>query len=191
MVAHQDSLARFGSELIAWLVEANGGEVVVLGHTDSSPERETHRGPVVRPPHILLQHSRTATPQSPSPGKSVHPDAEQRAIIKQWFGVSRFVYNRTVEYRQQPGTKANWKGIKSGILHDLPDWCADVPYQVKSIAIRDACLAVREAKRKHRETGKMHQVNFCSRKSPVQSIFLPASAIMDRGIYPTKLGDLP
>ena len=40
VVAHKDRLARFGFDLVAWFVEANGGEVVVLGHTDSSPERE-------------------------------------------------------------------------------------------------------------------------------------------------------
>ena len=40
VVAHQDRLARFGFDFVAWFVEANGGEVVVLGHTDSSPERE-------------------------------------------------------------------------------------------------------------------------------------------------------
>ncbi len=40
VVAHKDRLARFGFELLEWLVEANGGDVVVLGHTDASPERE-------------------------------------------------------------------------------------------------------------------------------------------------------
>ncbi len=40
VVVHKDRLARFGFDLVAWFVEANGGEVVVLGHTDSSPERE-------------------------------------------------------------------------------------------------------------------------------------------------------
>jgi len=33
---------------------------------------------------------------------------EQKALLKQWFGVSRFVYNTTIKYLQQPGTKANW-----------------------------------------------------------------------------------
>lgn len=120
----------------------------------------------------------------------IFPDGEQRHILRQWFSISRFVYNKTVEYLKQPGTKAHWKGIKTTILHDLPDWCADAPYQVKSIAVRDACIAVREAKRRHRETGKVHEVKFRSRKSPVQSTFIPATAIKERGIYHTKLGDM-
>lgn len=40
----------------------------------------------------------------------------QKQKIKYWFGVSRFVYNETIRYLQTPETKANWKGIKTGII---------------------------------------------------------------------------
>jgi len=40
VVAHKDRLARFGFELIEYLVAQNGGEIVVLGRTELSPERE-------------------------------------------------------------------------------------------------------------------------------------------------------
>lgn len=40
VVAHRDRLARFGSEVIRYLVEQNGGEVVVLNATAHSPEAE-------------------------------------------------------------------------------------------------------------------------------------------------------
>ena len=40
IVAHRDRLARFGGELIHFLVEQNGGEVVVLDKTVQSPEAE-------------------------------------------------------------------------------------------------------------------------------------------------------
>ena len=40
VVAHKDRLARFGFELIEWLAEQNGGEVVVLDESSSSPEPE-------------------------------------------------------------------------------------------------------------------------------------------------------
>jgi putative resolvase len=41
VVAHRDRLARFGFELIAWLIERNGGQVVVLSksaHTSPTDE---------------------------------------------------------------------------------------------------------------------------------------------------------
>ena len=40
VVAHRDRLARFGFELIEWLVQQNGGSVVVLNQSDASPESE-------------------------------------------------------------------------------------------------------------------------------------------------------
>ena len=40
VVAHRDRLARFGFDLIQWLAEQNGGEILVLGNTDYSPEQE-------------------------------------------------------------------------------------------------------------------------------------------------------
>ena len=40
VVAHRDRLARFGFELIEWLVQQNGGRVVVLNQQDASPECE-------------------------------------------------------------------------------------------------------------------------------------------------------
>ena len=40
VVAHRDRLARFGFELIEWLVRQNGGAVLVLNQPDASPESE-------------------------------------------------------------------------------------------------------------------------------------------------------
>ena len=40
VVAHKDRLARFGHDIIRWLIEQNGGELVVLNQQDHSPEQE-------------------------------------------------------------------------------------------------------------------------------------------------------
>lgn len=69
----------------------------------------------------------------------IYPNRNQRLILRQWLGCAIYVYNRAVEYLQQPDTQANWKAIKTDILHSLPDWAKAVPYQIKSVAIRDAC----------------------------------------------------
>jgi putative transposase len=102
--------------------------------------------------------------------------------------VSRFVYNTTIKYLQQPDTKANWLAIKTGILHDLPQWAKSVPFQIKSIAIKDACLAVKAAKKGFGKDGQIRKCRFRSRKDTKQSIFVPKSAIKDCGIYHTILG---
>jgi len=114
----------------------------------------------------------------------------QKNLIKRWVGTSRFVFNETVKYLQQPDTKANWKAIKTEIIHSLPSWSKEIPYQIKSIAIKDACTAVRDAKKKYKKTGKINKVKFRSRRNKIQSCYIPKSAVTDKGIYHTKLGTI-
>lgn len=40
VVAHRDRLSRFGYDLIKWLIERNGGKLVVLDDIKQSPEQE-------------------------------------------------------------------------------------------------------------------------------------------------------
>lgn len=40
IVSHRDRLCRFGFELFEWLVERNGGELMVLDRIENSPEQE-------------------------------------------------------------------------------------------------------------------------------------------------------
>lgn len=46
--------------------------------------------------------------------------------------------------------RAQWKGVKTDIIHSVPERLEAAPYQVKSIAVRDACLAVSALKRRNR-----------------------------------------
>ncbi|BAZ13558.1 transposase [Calothrix sp. NIES-4071] len=115
---------------------------------------------------------------------------KQKTTIKYWFGVARFVYNQTIELLRDGVIKANWKAIKGDILNGLPDWCKDTPYQIKSIAIKDGCKAVSNAKLKFKKTGEVNRVSFKSRKSPKQSCYIPKSAVSEKGIYHTILGEV-
>ncbi|MDR9898545.1 transposase [Aetokthonos hydrillicola Thurmond2011] len=118
------------------------------------------------------------------------PTPQQKTRINRWFGVSRFVYNKTIKLLQDGTVKANWQAIKTGILNDLPDWCDEVPYQIKSIAIKDACKAVSNAKLKYKNGGGISKCRFRSRKNPIQSCYIPKSAVKDKGIYHTILGEM-
>ncbi len=91
---------------------------------------------------------------------------------------------------QQPYTAANWKAIKTSILNSLPEWSTEVPYQIKSIAIKDACAAVKNAKKKYKDTGAINKCRFRSRKNLIQSCYIPKSAVKKPGIYYTVLGEL-
>lgn len=120
----------------------------------------------------------------------VYPTQEQKKILNNWFGASRFAYNKTVEFLKQSDTKAQWKSIKTDLLHEIPEWSKEVPYQIKSVAIRDCCQAVSNAKKKFKQTGKFQEVKFRSKKRGDNNLFIPQSAVTENGVYHTILGKL-
>ena len=97
---------------------------------------------------------------------------------------------------RRTGEAANWKALKTGIIHAVPERLKEAPYQVKSIAIRDACRAMSEVKRRNKALGpglsggEYHELRFRSRKNPKQGCFVPATAVPEHGTYYTKLGKL-
>jgi putative transposase len=115
-------------------------------------------------------------------------NAEQKSLIKQWLGVSRFVYRTTIKYLQEPGTKAKWMAITTGILNSLSEWAKSVPFPIKSIAIKDACSAFKAAKQGFKKDGQIRKGRFRSRKNTKQSIYVPKSVIKDCGVYRSILG---
>jgi putative transposase len=120
----------------------------------------------------------------------IYADTEQKATLRKWFAASRYAYNQAVEHLKTPDTIANWKAIKTPLLHSMPDWTKEVPYQIKSVAIRDACQAVSNAKKKFKQTREFQEVRFRSRRQPKQTIYIPKSAITNKGVYYTLLGAL-
>ena len=77
VVAHRDRLARFGFELIQWMAEQNGGEILVLENTDHSPQTGTHRGYSRHPQHLQLPAPRT--PPLPKPNREGYDSIPQRS----------------------------------------------------------------------------------------------------------------
>jgi putative transposase len=104
--------------------------------------------------------------------------------------VSRYTYNQTIKHLQEPGTKAKWMAVAPIIMKALPEWAKPVPYQIKKIAVKDACTTVREAKRGFAKDGQFRKCRFRSRRDRRQTIFIPKSAISERGIYHTLLGEM-
>jgi len=69
--------------------------------------------------------------------------------------------------------------IKKYATKLLPTWTKEVPFQIKGIAIKTACTAFWAAKGRPK---------FKSRKNPLQTCFIPKSAIKETGIYPRVSG---
>ena len=120
----------------------------------------------------------------------IYPTKKQKVIFSRWFGTVRYTYNKTVELLRQPGSYAAWKSIKEELLNSLPEWAKEIPYQIKSIAIRDCCKSVSNAKIKFKKTGIPQTVHFKKRKNPFKSCYIPKSAISESGLYYTLTKEL-
>lgn len=62
--------------------------------------------------------------------------------------------------------------IKKDLLKQLPQWCKEVPFQIKGIAVKEACNTFWAAK---------GNPSFRRLKDPEQSCFIPKSAIKSEG----------
>ncbi len=114
-----------------------------------------------------------------------------KKIWIKWINVSRYVYNQTVEkLKKHEGNTPNWMYYwKDEIAPNLPEWCDDVPFQIKKIAVRDAINALKEGKKRvKKHIIPRFELSFRSRKNPKQSCFIPSSAIKETGIYPRVSG---
>ncbi len=122
----------------------------------------------------------------------IYPTKHQKVLFNKWFGVSRLFYNKAVDHFNNPEKETvNWMGIAKGLTDTLTqDYIKEVPYQIKKIAVKDSYMSFITNVRKTKKTGKGFTLRFRSRKSPVQSCFIPKSAVKDSGIYYTIAGKL-
>jgi putative transposase len=122
----------------------------------------------------------------------IYPTAPQRAIFRRWFGATRFVYNQTIDYlKTLDGTRPTWTEIATDtILPALPEWAREIPYQIKKMAVKEACDNYSAAKQKYRRTGEVSELHYKSRKAPQQTCYIPKSAVKPEGIYHTISGKL-
>ena len=117
------------------------------------------------------------------------PTAEQGAILRKWFGGSRFFYNRAVD-AMKDGASTNFKILAPQLVADAPGWHVDIPRQIKVGAVMDACQAVRNAKVKGKQTGEFQKMKFRSRKQPRQTLYLRADTLKEKGFYVRLLGEM-
>lgn len=100
----------------------------------------------------------------------IYPTTESKKILKNFFGISRYWYNQTVEYLKQEGTVANLYDIRK-ILQSMehPEWAFNSPQRIREWAMSDACMAVKNAKLKYKKTWQFNEVSFRSKKDVKQS----------------------
>ena len=88
------------------------------------------------------------------------------------------------------GFKSSWMRAYPFLAQFFPEDMKAVPFQVKKIACKDAYTSFFANVKKVKEFGGSFDLKYRSRKSPVQSCFIPSSALSEVGAYYTISGKL-
>lgn len=122
----------------------------------------------------------------------IYPTQQQKQLFKQWFGVGRKVYNTCINHFNEKDIKVKgWMKMSTLVLAELTeDYIKAVPYQIKKIAVKDSYTSWQTNCKKTKKSGKPFKLRYKSRKNPVQSCYIPKSAVSESGIYHTISGKL-
>ncbi len=113
------------------------------------------------------------------------PTTAQKAILRRWEGISRYVYNEAVKQFNK-GRKV----YAPDLLKTLPEWTSTCPRHIRVGAVMDAQKAVTAARRKWKETGEPQRVKFRRKKNTTKSFYLCAQFIKTHGFYIRYLGEM-
>ena len=122
----------------------------------------------------------------------IYPSQEQKQLFKQWFGVGRKVYNNCINhFKEKDIPFKGWMKMSTIVLAELTeDYIKSVPYQIKSKAVKDSYISWSINCKKTKKSGKPFKLRYKSRKNPVQSCYIPKSAVKESGVYHTISGKL-
>ena len=122
----------------------------------------------------------------------IYPTQQQKQLFKQWIGVGRKVYNTCINHFNEKDIEfKGWMNMSTLVLHSLTeDYIKSVPFQIKKIAVKDSYTSWSTNCKKTKKSGKHFKLSYKSRKNPVQSCYIPKSAVSESGIYHTISGKL-
>jgi putative transposase len=118
--------------------------------------------------------------------------AIQKVKPDRWFEVSRLYYNHAVDHLSS-GVNIKFEALRTLINDKLTKQCpsvSDTPRDIRDESVRDAFIAVMNAKKSCLETGKFCSVAFRTKKDREQSIYIPKKVVTRNKIYPSYLGVL-
>jgi putative transposase len=106
-----------------------------------------------------------------------------KSNLNRYLGLSRYWFNKAVEYLKQPDTKAYLPEVRKIRHNDHPEWAFDCPQRIREHAIADACRAVKNAKQKFLNGEGFQEVKFRSKKHPKQSFGLDKISLHENFIF--------
>ncbi len=109
-------------------------------------------------------------------------------LARKYLGLSRWWYNRIINYLNQPNTKASLYDVRKVVQKgdDIPEWAFECPQRIREHAMSDACNAVKNAKVKCQKTGQFQNVSFRAKRDPMQSFGFDANSVNEYFVFSRK-----
>ncbi len=120
--------------------------------------------------------------------KKIRIYPKNRQLARKYLGLSRWWYNRTINYLNQPNTKASLYEVRKIVQKgdDIPEWAMACPQRIREHAMSDACNAVKNAKVKYQKTGQFQNVSFRAKRDPIQSFGFDATSVDQDFVFGSK-----
>ena len=113
----------------------------------------------------------------------IYPKAENLPRWKKYLGLTRYWFNKAVEYLKGEDTKASLQEVRRLQQKEHPDWALDCPQRIREHAFADAVGAVKNAKLKYKKTGQFQEVSWRTRKDPRQRFGFDKNSIQEDFIF--------
>lgn len=127
----------------------------------------------------LTKSTKSKTDQYNAIKFRIYPDTEQRQILNQWFGSSRFIYNKCAHHIKTHydstgsfGGSLTIKNLRNNFINNINypgdqyKWMRDIPYDVRDEAAKDLINNYSSNLKK----SKKFYIKFRSKKDHTQSI---------------------
>lgn len=120
--------------------------------------------------------------------KKIRIYPKNKPLARKYLGLSRWWYNRTINYLNQPDTKASLYELRKVVQKsaDIPEWAMECPQRIREHALADACHAVKNAKAKCMKTGEFQRVKFRAKRDPIQSFGFDATSLNQDFVFGNK-----
>lgn len=118
----------------------------------------------------------------------IYVNHDNKIKLNKYFGLSRYWFNKTIEYLKQPKTVSNFYKLRKIIQYEQihPDWAFESPQRIREFAIKDACKAIKNAKIKFKQTRKIQKVKFKSKKHKKQSFGFDKISLKNNKLFGGK-----
>jgi putative transposase len=130
----------------------------------------------------------------------IYPNKEQKLKLRKWMGISRLIYNKTIELNKKKKLPSlSFFKVTKYILnkvekyakkHNFFDDFKNMNLEAKRQSVNDALKAIKNGILKYGKTKEISNFKFRSKKDPTQNLYIRQDCIGDNKFFVRALKDM-